>query len=1261
MDTQLEQTPNAKPSLIDRVIAYCIDNKLIVVLVMLAVIAWGIMVAPFDWSINVLPRNPVPVDAIPDIGENQQIVFTEWMGRSPQDIEDQITYPLTVSLLSIPGVKTVRSYSYFGFSTIYVIFKEDVEFYWSRSRVLERLNSLAPGTLPNGVKPTLGPDATALGQVFWYTLEGRDKDGNPTGGWDLNELRSIQDFTVRYALQSADGVSEVASVGGFVQEYQVDVNPDALKAFSVSLSDVFKAVKMSNIDVGARTIEINKVEYVVRGLGFIKKPSDIENTVIKERSNVPVRIKDIGTVSLGPALRRGALDKGGAEAVGGVVVVRFGENPLATIKNVKAKIAEIAPSLPKKVLPDGRESQVTIVPFYDRTGLIYETLGTLNTALIDEILVTIIVVLVMVMHLRSSLLISGLLPLTVLMVFIAMKLFGVDANVVALSGIAIAIGTIVDMGIVICENILRHLDAAPPEANKRNVIFTAASEVGSAVVTAISTTVVSFLPVFTMQAAEGKLFKPLAYTKTFALIASVIVALTIIPPLAHVLFTQGKRALKAAKLLPLGLFIAGVTVLIWSLWLTGVALIVLAAFLQFKERIPERHRRYVPTVINLLVVAVVVVLLAAHWEPLGVQAGTFLNFLFVALLLGGILFLFKFFQNVYEPILRWCLDHKRLFLAAPLVLVFIGSTVWLGFDHIFGFMPGWVRSNTLYVHMNSAFPGLGKEFMPDLDEGSFLYMPTTMPHASIGEALDVLQLQDKALNAIPEIESVVGKLGRVDSPLDPAPISMFETIINYKPEYKVDRDGHRLKFKYDDSSGEFVRNDNGNLIQDRHGKPYRQWRDNIHSPDDIWQEIVKAASLPGVTSAPKLQPIAARIVMLQSGMRAPMGVKVKGPDLESIEKAGVEIEKYLKDVPSIEPSTVIADRIVGKPYLQIEINRDAIARYGIHVQDVQDVIEVAIGGKPITTTVEGRERYAVRVRYQRELRNTIESLGQVLVAAPDGTQVPLVELADINFVRGPMVIKSEDTFLIGYVIFDKKPNYAEVDVVNEAQNYLKNRIAAGELELPTGVSYSFAGSYENQIRAQRRLSVVLPLSLLVIFLILYFQFKRVPTTLLVFSGIFVAWSGGFLMLWLYGQHWFLNFSVQGLNLRELFHIRTYNLSVAVWVGFLALFGIATDDGVIISTYLKQVFEREKPSTVKEIREATVKAGLRRIRPALMTVATTILALIPVLTSTGRGADIMVPMAIPSFGGMTVVLITVFTVPVLYAALAEHKLKRFGKV
>lgn len=1243
--------------MLNGLIRYCLHNKLVVILFALMLIVWGLISMPFESNISALPHNPVPVDAIPDIGENQQIVFTEWMGRSPQDIEDQITYPLTVSLLGMPGVKTIRSYSYFGFSTVYVIFKEDVEFYWSRSRLLEKLNSLPSGTLPTGISPTLGPDATALGQIFWYTLEGRDEEGRPTGGWDLHELRTIQDWTVRYALQSADGVSEVSSVGGFIQEYQIDVNPDAMRHFNVSLTDVFKAVKNSNVDVGARTVEINKAEYVIRGLGFIENIEDIEKTVVKEHDNIPVRITDVATVVLGPAMRRGILDKGGVESVGGVVVARFGENPLATINNVKEKIKEITPGLPKKILADGRQSQVTIVPFYDRTELIYETLGTLNTALIDEILVTFIVVIMMVMHFRSSLLISGLLPLTVLVVFIAMKMFKVDANVVALSGIAIAIGTIVDMGIVMSENIIRHLKMAKPDENPLEVVYRASVEVGSAVLTAVATTVVSFLPVFTMEAAEGKLFTPLAYTKTFALIASVIIALTILPTLAHSLFTKGRKFVDSLKFIPIGLLVAACGMFYFSFWFTGIAFVATASFLYLKKFIPENLLEKLPTYFNYVVVLIVAGFLSHHWMPLGIEKGIILNYLFILILFGSVLFLFSMLIKYYPMILSYCLENKKKFLAIPFTFVLLGLTIWLGFGSLFGFMPQFLKTNAVYASLTHSFPGLSKEFMPNLDEGSFLYMPTTMPHASIGESYDAMRHQDIAFSTIPEIETVVGKLGRADSPLDPAPISMFETVISYKTEYITDKNGKKRYFAFDKKRNQFVRDDFNELVEDENGKPFRQWRDHIKSPDDIWKEIIKAGRLTGTTSAPKLQPISARIVMLQSGMRAPMGIKVKGPDLETIEKVGYEIEKYLKEVPSIEPAAVVADRIVGKPYLEIDINRDIIARHGLSVRAVQDVIEIAIGGKTVTTTVEGRERFPVRVRYQRDLRNSIEEIQKIFVPTPSGSRIPLGELAEIKFVRGPMVIKSEDTFLLGYVIFDKKDGFSEIDVVENAKKYLQYKQDLGEFEIPAGVSYVFTGSYENQIRSEKRLMLVMPLALLLIFLLLYFQFKQVPTTLLVFSGIFVAWAGGFLMLWFYGQSWFLNFELFGIDFRELFQIRQYNLSVAVWVGFLALFGIASDDGVIISTYLKQVFEKEKPKTVAEIRKATIKAGSRRIRPALMTVATTLLALIPILTSTGRGADIMIPMAIPSFGGMSIVIITVFLVPVLYASVEEWKLKR----
>lgn len=1288
------------------VIEFCLRNKLIVLLGVFFFIGWGVLVAPFDWKIGDLPRDPVPVDAIPDIGENQQIVFTEWMGRSPQDVEDQITYPLTVSLLGVPGVKTVRCYSMFGFSTIYVIFKEDVEFYWSRSRILEKLNSLSSGTLPAGVQPTLGPDATALGQVYWYTLEGRDPQGNPTGGWGLDELRSVQDWQVRYSLLSADGVSEVASVGGFVREYQIDVDPDAMRAYGVSIEEVFMAVKMANVDVGARTIEINSAEYVIRGLGFIKSLEDIETSVIKVNDNVPIYVKNVARVAMGPALRRGLLDKEGVEAVGGVVVVRYGDNPLAAIKNVKAKIEEISPGLPSKTLADGTVSKLTVVPFYDRTGLINETLETLNSALLEEMLVTIIVVLVMVMHLRSSLLITGVLPLAVLMCFSAMKLLGVDANIVALSGIAIAIGTMVDMGIVVCENILKHLDEAKPKDDRLQIVLNASKEVGGAVLTAVATTVVSFLPVFTMEAAEGKLFKPLAWTKTLALLASVFLALTVIPAAAHVILA-GRVSGKQLRRWTFGTVSgAGLIVtLAWTvrlmsgsepsiLWLPlGLFLLFVGGYQLAAEWLPDPVKRWAPKIVNGAAAVFVAALLSSHWQPLGPERGGALNFLFVGVLIGGLLLAVQSFQFFYRGLLAWCLKYKAVFLTLPVAIVALGATIWLGFDRVFGWLPSGLRTTGPVSKVAHAFPGLGKEFMPSLDEGAYLYMPTTMPHASIGEALDVISKQDILIGKIPEVESAVGKLGRAETPLDPAPISMIETIVNYRSEYLTDDKGHRLSFRFDPDAndrfrdergkevpapdglpytvrGKFERNDDGSPIPEKDGKPFRLWRPaldpdlnqgreawpGIRKADDIWDEIVKAAEIPGTTSAPKLQPIAARIVMLQSGMRAPMGVKIKGPDLETIEGVGLEIERLLKEVPSVKASAVIADRIVGKPYLEIDIDRRAIARYGIKLGQVQEVIEVAIGGKRVTTTVEGRERYPVRVRYARELRDTIESLEKILVPSPGGAQIPIDQLSTINYTRGPQVIKSEDTFLVGYVLFDMNPDFAEVEVVEACAAWLKSRIASGEFKLPDGVSYTFAGSYENQIRSEKRLMVVLPLALFAIFVILYLQFKSASNTILVFSGIAVAWAGGFMMLWLYGQDWFLNFSLFGENLRELFQLRSFNLSVAVWVGFLALFGIASDDGVIMTTYLTQSFAGKKLADISEIRASVIEGGMRRVRPCLMTAATTILALVPVLTSTGRGSDIMVPMAIPTFGGMAIVTITMFVVPVLFCATKEFGLR-----
>lgn len=1236
--------------MLNKIIRYFLENRVITILILVLVVVWGISTSPFNWHGGIIPRNPIPVDAIPDIGDNQQIVATEWMGRSPKDIQDQITYPLTTSLLGIPGVKSIRSSSMFGMSFIYIIFDDNIEFYWSRSRILEKLNSLPPGTLPEGVQPALGPDATALGQIYWYTLEGRDPaTGKPTGGWDAEELRTIQDYYVKYSLSAAEGVSEVASAGGFVKEYQVELNPEAMRAFNVSVMDIMSAIKKSNLDIGAETMEINKVEYLIRGLGYIKDVSDLEKAVVTVRDGVPVRISDIAFVNIGPGTRRGGLDKEGVETVGGVVIARYGSNPLEVINNVKGKIKEMAPGLPQKTLQDGTVSKVTVVPFYDRTGLIKETIGTLETSLSHEILICIIVIIVLVLNLRASVVIASMLPIAVLATFIIMRYTGIAANIVALSGIAIAIGVMVDVGVVFVESIIRYMEMPENKGIRKgkamvNLIYKAVSEVSGAIATAMITTIVSFLPVFAMEAQEGKMFSPLAYTKTYALASAFVLGLILLPTLSYILFSVRIDSKPIRKTLNYILVAAGLllSVLYGSIPALGLTAVGLNNLFAHRWKKPETGNY-----INIgIALAVATYFLSEEWLPMGPQKGIFINLLFVAGCIAVILSLLWLLVIYYERILRWCLENRWKFMLLPAATILCGILIW---------------------------KRIGQEFMPSLNEGSFLLMPTSMPHTGIEQNLNYIEALDKRLAAIPEVETAIGKWGRVNSALDPAPAQMFENTINYRPEYILNEDGKRERFKVN-RKGEYLLRNGGtynpaagfrlipadSLIPDRKGDYFRQWRPEIKNTDDIWQQIVNVTHLPGLTSAPKLQPIEARLVMLSTGMRAPMGLKIYGPDLETIEQSGKAIEQALKDVPSVIPSSVFYDRAVGAPYLEIKLNRDNMARYGVNVEDLQEILSAAVGGMILTKTVEGRERFPVRLRYARELRDNPEALSMLLVSTATGAQIPLKELADIEYARGAQMIQSENTFLVGYVIFDKKQGKAEVDVVKEATKVIEEKIRNGELKLAKGVSYKFAGNYEQQERATARLIIVVPLALLIVLLVLYFQFKTITASLIHFSGVFVAFAGGFILLWLYGQDWFMNFSLAGVNMRDLFQMHTINLSVAVWVGFIALFGVATDDGVLMGTYIHHVFQEKNPQTKHDIREAVVTAGLKRVRPAAMTTATTLIALLPVLTSTGKGADIMVPMAIPTFGGMLIQSMTMFVVPVFQCWWRESMIKKEQK-
>ncbi|NEV94431.1 efflux RND transporter permease subunit [Psychroflexus sp. YR1-1] len=1301
--------------MLNNIIKFFLNQRLVAFILLATIVIGGLMVSPFQWADSFLPKNSIPVDAIPNTGANQQIIFTEWPGRSPQDIDDQITYPLTTYLLGLPGVETVRSSSMFGFSSIYVIFEDGVEFYWSRSRILEKLSSIPKGLLPAEAKPTLGPDATALGQVFWYTLEPRDKNNEPSGGWNLDEIRSVQDFYVKYGLSSAKGISEVASIGGFVKEYQIDVNPEALKSYDIPLMQVAKAVKESNRDVGAKTLEINQVEYIVRGLGYIENLADFESIVVDERQNVPIYLKDVAKIKIGPSQRRGILDRAGADVVGGVVIARDGFNPMQAIINVKEKIEEISPGLPSKILADGTESQLEIVPFYDRSELINETIGTLEEAISLQLIIAILVVIIIVFNLRASLVISAVLPISVLLVFIGMKFFHVQANIVALSGIAIAIGTMIDLAIILSENVLKKLEESPQKSLVSN-IYKGSSEVSSAILTAVLTTVISFVPVFALEAAEGKLFIPLAYTKTFALISAFLVTVLILPSLMYMVFKIKINKTKTAYYLNAFLGLVGVWTIFYEFWLGLFIILYAVSYFMSYQTYFKAYR--VKNLHFYVLVTGVLVLLSWLWLPLGPQQSMISNVFFVGILVGVLLGFYLLLQKYYAQILTLFLKHVRIFLVLPVLAIGIGVMIWLGFSTTFQWSKQAANAVGLFIEdtgvwkaMDKTFPGIGEEFMPSLDEGSFILMPTSMAHSGIEFNKEKLQQMDILVKQIPEVETVVGKLGRVESAIDPAPISMFENLITYKTEfiqnaqgelqaYRVDNDGRfrvegvRIQNGEVDISknsedvlwfdnSEFVfQNESGKafseqiqsellyeiendfkpfLIQDEDGNYFRNWRQHIKSPDDIWSEISEVTRIPGITSAPKLQPIETRQIMLQTGMRAPMGIKVSGPDLQTIEDFGKELEGILKQVDKLKTQAVFADRVVAKPYLHLNLNRKNLARYGMTVNEVQEYISVAIGGEYLTQTVEGRERYGVRVRYPREMRNTPERLENMLISTSSGTQIPLSELVEIEYERGPQMIKRENTFLNSYVLFDRADGIAEVTAVEAARAAITKEINTGNLKVPSGVSYRFAGSFENQIRSEKRLSMIIPVVFVVIFLILYFQFKSVRISMMVFSSIALAFSGGFIMIWLYGQDWFLNISWFGQNLRDIFQLKTINLSVAVWVGFIALFGIATDDAVLMATYLKQSFKRNPTKSKAELREAVMEGGLKRIRPAVMTSVTTVIALLPVLSSTGKGSDIMVPMAIPAFGGMLMASLTYFLLPVLFYIIYSRQLKTTSEI
>ncbi len=1047
--------------MIEKLIEACVRNRLLTILLVGFGVAWGI------WAL----RNS-PLDAVPDISDVQVIVHTSWPGRSPDLVEDQVTYPIVTALLAAPQVRVVRGTSMFGDSFVYVIFEDGTDMYWARSRVLEYMNQVSGG-LPEGVNPVLGPDATAIGWIFEYALV--DRSGNNS----LADLRSFQDWHLRYWLESVPGVAEVASVGGFVRQYQVDIDPNKLFAFGISLNQVIRSIRESNNDVGGKVIEFSGFEYVVRGRGYIKGLDDLRNTTVAvDENGTPIRVADIASVHFGPDLRRGLAELDGeGEVVGGIVIARYGANALNVIDDVKARIEEITPAL-----PEGVELVIT----YDRSDLILRAVNLLSNTLLEEGLIVMIVLLIALLHFRSALVPVLILQVAAVMTFIPMYYMGITANIMSLGGIAVAIGAMVDAAIVMIENGHKHLERAqelPPEErpSRTEVIIAAAQEVGPALFFSLLVITVSFLPVFALEAQEGRLFRPLAFTKTFAMFFAAVLSITLAP-------------------------------------------VLMVLFLRGKVRSESRHP------ISRLLVA------------------------------------------LYGPFVRAGLRWRK-------------STVALAIIAVLATLP--------------IYRGLSSEFMPPLNEGSILYMPSAVPGMSIAEARQVLQTMNRIITQVPEVEHAFGKMGRADTATDPAPLSMAETVITLKPE--------------------------------------DEWRPGMTWEKLIEEELDPKLQFPGMPNI-WWMPIQTRIEMLSTGIRSNLAIKVFGDDLESIDQVAVAIERALTDYPGV--ASVFADRVVGGYFIDFKIDRDAIARYGLTVAEVETVIESAIGGKTVTTTIEGRERYPVSVRYARDLRSDLQSLRRVLVPTPTGAQVPIAQLAHITIESGAPMIKDENGSLMGVVTVDVR-GVPITEFVEGAREHV-----LAEVDFPPGIFIAWAGQYEYLQRVQQRLTVMVPVMLALVFFLLYFHFGSLGRTLIVMLSLPFGLIGAFWILW-----WL-----------------EYNLSVAVWVGVIALGGVAAETGVVMIVYLDEAWKRrqqeaaaqDRKATIGELFDAVVEGAVQRVRPKVMTVSTTILALLPIMwaSTIGTGAGVTKRIAAPMIGGLvTSTVLTLIVIPVVYFLWQKRGLAR----
>ncbi|MFC1886072.1 efflux RND transporter permease subunit [Thermodesulfobacteriota bacterium] len=1155
--------------MIANIIKWSIANKFMVMLATLFLTLGGVLA-----MVN------TPLDAIPDLSDVQVIIFTEYPGQAPQVVEDQVTYPLTTAMLSVPFAKVVRGYSFFGLSFVYIIFEDGTDLYWARSRVLEYLNFVA-GRLPQGVTPSLGPDATGVGWVYEYILK------DTTGKHDLQELRSLQDWYLRYELTAVPGVSEVAGIGGFVKQYQVEVDPNKLLAYNLPIQKIRRAIQRSNNDVGGKLVEMAETEFMVRGLGYIRSLKDLEDIAVSvDRTGTPVLLKHVANIQIGPELRRGVLEwNGEGETAGGVVIMRYGENALEVIQKVKKKLKEL-----EKGLPPG----VIIETGYDRSGLIQRAVHTLKTKLIEEMSVVAIICVIFLLHLRSAFVAIFTLPVGLLISFLVMRFLGVNANIMSLGGIAIAIGVMVDASVVLVENAHKHMEKDSGKKSHAAIISDAAVEVGPALFYSLLIITVSFLPVLSLTEQSGRLFKPLAYTYTFAIAASSIVAVTIVPVLMTFFIRESAFEPGTGKQKK------------WGIWLMCVLgpplLVVIAGISGFA--IPDW---------SLLAALVLSIFAVACLSPQKIMPEIRNP-------------ISRFFIWIYRPVIHRVLTWRK-------------TTVMLSF----------------VVLAISYYPAskLGSEFMPPLNEGDLLYMPTTLPGISITKAKELLQQTDKIIQRFPEVHHTLGKIGRAETATDPAPLSMIETTITLRPQ--VEYEIIPIKRIFSDWSGWLKKPLTLIWPEEKKGKILHEWRKKtvdrffskwpprLKSPfariwpeeryiiiDELIDDLDQAIQFPGLTNAWTM-PIKTRIDMLSTGIKTPVGIKLMGPDLSVLSEIGARIEAVVQGIPGT--LSAYSERVTGGNYLDFDIRRDRIARYGLTVSDVQEVIMTAIGGMNITYTVEGLERYPINLRYNRELRDDIDRLKRVMVPTPIGAQVPLTQLADISIKKGPAGIKSENARRSAWVYVDLK----DVDV----GTYVKQAMAVvdREIDLPTGYSIVWSGQYEYMEKARKTLNIIVPVTIVVIFILLYVHFHSIIEAAIVMASLPFALIGG---VW-------------------LLYILDYNLSVAVVVGFIALSGLAAETGVVMLVYLDEAFKKRKQNGMMtsptDLQAAIIQGAVERVRPKLMTVATTLIGLMPVMIGTETGSQVMKRIASPMVGGLiSSTVLTLIIIPAVYEIWKRWEMK-----